>query len=130
MARLSAVTELSLPESSGWVNFDGTFLAKAEALQQEGQRAHGAVLLCQHVVMSLLFLYLIFMTRSEYMWGLSGVLDGKESACNVGDSGSIAGSERSPEEGNGNPLQYSCLENSKDRGAWKTTVHGVAKSRT
>ena len=70
------------------------------------------------------------MTRSEYMWGFSGVLDGKESACNTGDSGSIAGSERSPEEGNGNPLQYSCLENSKDRGAWQTTVHGVAKTRT
>ena len=54
----------------------------------------------------------------------------KESACNVGDLGSIPGSGRSPGEGNGNPLQYSCLENSMDGGAWWATVHGVAKSQT
>ena len=52
------------------------------------------------------------------------------SACNVGDLGLIAGSGRSPGEGNGNPLQYSCLENSMDGGAWWATVHGVTKSRT
>ena len=51
-------------------------------------------------------------------------------ACNVGDPGSIPGSGRSPGEGNGNPLQDSCLENPMDRGAWWATVHGVAKSRT
>ena len=56
--------------------------------------------------------------------------DGKESACNVGDLGSISGLGRSPGEGNGNPLQYSCLENPMDRGAWRATVHGVAESRT
>ena len=56
--------------------------------------------------------------------------DGKASACNVGDPGSIPGSGRSPGEGNGNPLQYSCLENSMDRGAWWPTVHGVTKSQT
>ena len=55
---------------------------------------------------------------------------GKESACNAGDPGSIPGSGRSLGEGNGNPLQYSCLENPMDRGAWWATVHGVAKSRT
>ena len=49
----------------------------------------------------------------------------KEFACNAGDLGSIPGSGRSPGEGNGNPLQYSCLENSMDRGAWPVTVHGV-----
>ena len=54
----------------------------------------------------------------------------KASVCNVGDLGSIPGSGRSPGEGNGNPLQYSCLENSMDRGAWWATVHGVAKSWT
>ena len=54
----------------------------------------------------------------------------KVSACNVGDLGSIPGLGRSPAEGNGNPLQYSCLENSMDGGAWWATVHGVAKSRT
>ena len=52
---------------------------------------------------------------------------GKESACNVGDLGSIPGSGRSPGEGNGNPLQYSCLENPIDRGAWRATVHGIAR---
>ena len=52
--------------------------------------------------------------------------DGKESACNAGDAVSIPGSGRSPGEGNGNPFQYSCLENSMDRGAWPATVYGVA----
>ena len=51
----------------------------------------------------------------------------KESACNAGDPGSIPGWERSPEEGNGNPLQYSCLENPMDRGAWWATVRGIAR---
>ena len=55
---------------------------------------------------------------------------GKESACNAGDPGSIPGLGRSPGEGNGNPLQYSCLENSMDRGTWWATVQGVAKSWT
>ena len=52
---------------------------------------------------------------------------GKESACNAGDSGSIPGSGRSPGEGNGNPLQYSCLENLMDREACQATVHGVTR---
>ena len=56
--------------------------------------------------------------------------DGEESACDAGDPGSITGSGRSPGEGNGNLLWYSCLENSMDRGAWWATVHGVAKSQT
>ena len=56
--------------------------------------------------------------------------DGKVSAYNAGDPASIPGSGRSPGEGNGNPLQYSCLENPMHGGAWLATVHGVAKSRT
>ena len=56
-----------------------------------------------------------------------GGSDGKASAYNAGDSGSIPGSGRYPTEGNGNPLQYSCLENLMDRGAWQTTIHGVAR---
>ena len=60
--------------------------------------------------------------------------DGKETACNVGDLGSISELERSPGEGNVNPLQYSCLknpmENPMDRGAWQATVPGVTKSQT
>ena len=55
---------------------------------------------------------------------------GKESACNAGDPSSIPGLGRSPGEGNGNPLQYPCLENPMDRGAWWATVHGVTKSQT
>ena len=66
--------------------------------------------------------------KSKY--GASLVADSEESTCNSGDPGSIPGSGRSPEEGNGNPLQYSCLENPMDRGAWRATVHGVAKSWT
>ena len=53
---------------------------------------------------------------------------GKESACSVGDQVSIPGSGRSPGEGNGNPLQYSCLENPVDGGAWQAAVHGIAES--
>ena len=62
--------------------------------------------------------------------GTSGSLDGKESAYIAGYLGLIPGSGRSPGNGNGNPLQYSYLENPMDRGAWWATVHGVAKSRT
>ena len=56
--------------------------------------------------------------------------DSKKSACNARDMGSIPESERFPGEGNGNPLQYSCLGNPMDRGAQWAIVHGVAKSRT
>jgi len=56
--------------------------------------------------------------------------DCKESSCNAGDPGPIPQSGRSPGKGNGNPLQYSCLQNSMDRGAWPAIVHGVAKSQT
>ena len=60
--------------------------------------------------------------------GFPGSLDGKASAYNAGDPGSIPESGRPPGEGNGNPLLYSCLENPMDGGAWWATVHGVAKS--
>ena len=62
--------------------------------------------------------------------GFPGVSDGKETAYNMGDLDSIPESGRSPGEGNGNLPQYSCLENSRNRGAWQTIVHGVAKSLT
>ena len=55
--------------------------------------------------------------------------DGRESLCNAGDLGLIPGSGRSPGWGHGNPLQYSCLENFMDRGAWQATAHGVTKSQ-
>ena len=62
--------------------------------------------------------------------GFPGSSDGKESACNVGDLGSIPGLGRSPGGGHGNPLQYSYLENPTDRRACQATVHEVTKSRT
>ena len=67
------------------------------------------------------------------MWGFTDGIGIKESACNaedMGDTGLIPESGRSPREGNGNPLQYSCLGNPMDREAWWATVHGVAKSQT
>ena len=64
------------------------------------------------------------------IWDFPGGSDGKASTYNAGDLGLISRSGRSPGEENGNPLQYSCLENPMDRGAWQATVHGVAKSQT
>ena len=55
---------------------------------------------------------------------------GKECTCSAGDTDSVPGSGRFSGEGNGNPRQYSCLENSMDRGAWQTTIHEVAKGQT
>ena len=75
----------------------------------------------------------IFRISLEYhkaTFGLSRWLGGKESVCQTGDTSSIPGLGKSPGEGNGNPLQYSCLENSMNRGAWWATVHGVTKSQT
>ena len=71
----------------------------------------------------------LFMSFSHFI-GFPGGSDGKASACHVGDLGSIPGSGRSPGEGNGNPLQHSCLENPMDGGAWQARVYEVAKSRT
>ena len=62
--------------------------------------------------------------------GFLGGLDGKESACNAGDTGSVPGSGRSPGGEHGNPLQYSCLESSVDREVWWATVHGITKGWT
>ena len=67
-----------------------------------------------------------FLTLGALPWWFSG----KESACKAGGTRSIPGSGRSPGEGSGNPLQYSCLENPMDRETWQATVHGIAKSRT
>jgi len=64
------------------------------------------------------------------MVSFSGDLASKEFACNAGDPVAIPGLERCPGVGNGNPLQYSCLGNCMDRGAWQATVHDVTKSQT
>ena len=72
----------------------------------------------------------LLLSPSYKLKGFHGGSEGKASACNVEDPGSIPGLGRSPGEGNGNPLQYSCLENPMDRGAWWATVHGVANGWT
>ena len=72
----------------------------------------------------------VVLLSAFYLVGFPGGSEVKVSACNVGDLGLILGSGRSPGEGNGNPLQYSCLENPMDRGAWWATVHRVTKSWT
>ena len=68
--------------------------------------------------------------RTGFCMGFPGGSDSKVSARNAGDPDSVSGLGRSPGEGNGNPVQYSCLENSSDRGAWLARVHGFAESRT
>ena len=65
-----------------------------------------------------------------YIYGFPGSSVVKNPPANAGEAGLFPGSGRSPGERNGNPLQYSCLENSMDRGAWWATVHGVAKGQT
>ena len=78
----------------------------------------------------ILVLAFIDLNFLQFFRDFPGGSDSKASAYNVGDLGSIPGSGRSPGEGNGNPLQYSCLENPIDREAWYATGHGVTKSRT
>ena len=70
------------------------------------------------------------MHTSVFILGIPSSSVGKASACNAGDQSLIPGLGRSPGEGNGNPLQYSCLENPMDRGAWRAAVHGVTTSWT
>ena len=83
-----------------------------------------------HIYSLLLFslhLYLLFLKNT--VLDFPGGSDGKESACNAGDWGLIPGLGRSPGEGNGFPLQYSCLEDFMDRGAWWAAIQGVSKSQ-
>ena len=80
--------------------------------------------------MSSTFLQAVACVTAVLLNGLAQRFSGKESTCNAGDLGSIPGSGRSPGEGNGNPLQYSCLENPMDRGAWRAADHRVAKNQT
>ena len=72
----------------------------------------------------------VFLTMILFPLGFPGGSDSKEFTCNAGDLGSYPGLGRSPTEGDSYPLQYSCLENSMDRGIWWSTVHEVAKSQT
>ena len=84
----------------------------------------------RHDVYSLDYCTVHLTITKKVALGLPWWLSGKESAYNAGDRDSVPGLGRSPGEGNGNPLQYPCLGNPMDRGDWRATVHGVAKSRT
>ena len=79
-----------------------------------------------------MYYYCIFVLKLIFLSVLLnlGFPGGKESTCQAGEVGSILGSGRSLGEGNGNPLQYSCLGNPMDRGAWRATVHGITKNWT
>ena len=101
------------PERTAW----GTYLGEGRLIREAGREMvlSGKTLQNSYVLCML--------------WA-SLVAQTVKNACNVGDPGSIPGLARSPGGGNGNPLQYSCLENSMDRGAWQAIVHGVAKSWT
>ena len=79
---------------------------------------------------SVLVGFKMFLTVALVYLGFPGGSEVKASACNAGDLGSTPGLRRSPGEGNGHPLQYSCLENPMDGGVWWATVHGVTKSQT
>ena len=87
---------------------------------------------CVCFVFHILFHYMLLKDFNiiSCAMGFPGGLEVKASACNARDLGSIPGSGRCPGEGNGNPLQHSCLENSMDGGAWQATVRGVTKSQT
>ena len=76
------------------------------------------------------FVFKFFSIHVLLIFDFLGGSDDKGSACNVGELGLILGLGRSPREVNGNPLQYSCLENPMEEGAWQSIVHGAAKSRT
>ena len=77
-----------------------------------------------------MLLHMAIGLSSIQLWGFPGGSDGKESVCNAGHLGSIPGLGRSLGEGNGNPLQSSCLGNLLDRGAWQATAHEVTNSQT
>ena len=119
-------TGLKKSRSSNWVNLSSTTNAAAP---EPACKTGVVISLCSdfHGLESLKALICVLF---YHFLGFPGVSDGKEFACNAGDSSSIPGSGRSPGGGNGNPLQYSCLGNPMDRGAWRAAVHGVAKSQT
>ena len=100
-----------------------------ERIRLEGERQWKGCYFCSGVFIYSSVKFLAYITESYHL-GFPGGSEVKASACNVGDLGLTPGLGRSPEEGNGNPPQYSCLENPMDGGAWWATVHGVTKRWT
>ena len=114
---------------------EGAYLCLAGGTQratgERGKRCTCHIMLCTPSLvletMTFILSSNLYVVRAQ---GFPGGSEVKASACNEGDLGSIPGSGRFPGEANGNPLQYSCLENPMGRGVWWAIVHGVAKSRT
>ena len=110
---------------------------KSESRQSYDPGKFGMILSWLQALRSVLYFSILhcsyyvrtFMGAAAGVSGSPGGSVSKETACSAGDPGAVPGSGRPPGEGNGNPLQYSCLENPKDRGAWQATVHGVARVR-
>ena len=95
---------------------------------EEGGRLQPVGLQSRTRLSDFTFFSLYICRESSMYMDFPGVLDGKESACKAQDLSEIPGSGRSPREGNGDALQSSCLENARDRGAWRAAVRGVAES--
>ena len=112
---------------NSWSFWDSGWLERAWHSQETSSTDDKVILMSGHQIPSE---SLIFFSKKIHLFLYRASWEVKASACNVGDLGSIPGSGRSPGEGNGNPLQYSCLENHMDRGTWWATVHRVARSRT
>ena len=110
-----------LEEWTAWVFYHGCSLCSGLGRMTCFPPAFSSLCITQ-CTFAILFLF------TTGFWGFPGVSEGNESACSAGHLDLIPGLGKSPGGGQGNPLQYSCLENPMDRGAWRATVHGVAKS--
>ena len=134
----SIITMWEVPPEEWWTNFRNRVIIFS--LRNQSPVVPTFQCLKRHISCSLYHFLILCCRRSNYSIivgfffpllmcskGFPHISVGKESACNAGDLGSIPGSGQSPGEGNGNPLQYSCLENPMDRGTWRATVHGVTR---
>ena len=112
-----------------WNNFLFIRFLDFNALIVSGEQPRGSAIYIHDFRHSLSFFYLVCFCFPQYIWGERFFLFGWFTGCTGGtrNSGSIPGSGKFPGGGNGNPLQYSCVESSMDRGAWGATVHGVTK---
>ena len=102
-------------------------LCKSDALSIEGDRNGYTHMYIHMYINKYMHRYIYCIHAHIYTYGNAWWLSSKESTCDTGDMGSNPGSGRCPREENGNPVQYSCLENSMDRGAWQVTVHAVSR---
>ena len=105
----------------------GLFLCLLSGAEPQASGKRADTMQCPCALQLLLFLLTLLFPWTQEKYSFPWWLSSKESACNAGGVGSIPGLQRSLGEENGNPLQYSCLGNPMDRGAWQATVHGVTR---